>query len=202
MKSVTIEQIMSFGPCSIYTREHIEELRKEVCGRRKRITIQDIMNAPIPAQDKIWLLLREEFFTELQLHQISIWCWEKIARPVWEKYYPEDKRPHEAIRIKKLWLKGKATDEQLNVARKDAWAVENAAWAAENAVWVVAREAARVAAWDTAWDTAWEAARVAAKEAAKEAAWVDGRVAAKEAAWVATWKKILKHINKLGVESK
>ena len=66
MKSVTVKQIMSFGPCSDYTEERIESLREQVCGRRKKITMPDIYNAPISAQDKLWLLLREEFFTELQ----------------------------------------------------------------------------------------------------------------------------------------
>jgi hypothetical protein len=107
---------MSWGQCGNYTRERIEDMRKDICGRRKLITAQDILDAPISDRNKSWVLLHVEFIPERQLHNIAIWCWDKIARPVWEKYYPNDRRPHEAIRIKKLWLEGKANDNELIAA--------------------------------------------------------------------------------------
>jgi hypothetical protein len=116
MKGITVDTIMSWGPCGNYTRERIEDMRKDICGRRKLITAQDILDAPISDRNKSWVLLHVEFIPERQLHNIAIWCWDKIARPVWEKYYPNDRRPHEAIRIKKLWLEGKANDNDLIAA--------------------------------------------------------------------------------------
>jgi hypothetical protein len=50
------------------------------------------------------------------LHEIALWCWDEIARPIWIKYYPNDNRPQEAVTIKKLWLNKKATNEELTVA--------------------------------------------------------------------------------------
>ena len=62
-----------------------------------------------------------------------------------------DPRSVEAIRVKRLWMAGKATDAELD-----------AAW---DAAWDTARDAARDAAWDAAWAAAWDAARAAAWDA-------------------------------------
>ena len=62
-----------------------------------------------------------------------------------------DPRSLEAVRVKRLWLRGEATDKELAAARAAARA---ATWAAWDAAW----DAARAAAWD-AWDAAWDAAR-------------------------------------------
>ena len=156
MKSMTVDGIMNLGPCDGYTRERMEELRKTQCGRRKNITLKDILTSEVPPEDKLWLVLRNEFLTDAELHEIAIWCWEKIARPIWEKHYPDDKSPHEAVRVKKLWMKGKATDDELEAARAAAWTAGDAA------AWAAARDAARAAAraaGDAARDAAWDAAR-------------------------------------------
>jgi len=156
MKSITVDGIMSLGPCDDYTREILEDLRKSQCGRRKKITMKDILTSAVPPEDRLWLVLRNEFLTDKELHEIAIWCWEKIARPIWEKHYPDDKRPHEAVKVKKLWLKGKATDEELDLARDAAWI------AARASAWIAARDAARIAVGD--------AARAAARAAERDAA--------------------------------
>ena len=154
--SVTVDDIMKMNPCDRYTRESIEALRKSVCGRRKRITGLDILDADISRDDKLWLILREDFIPARTLHEIAIWCWEAIAMPIWDKHYADDKRPHEAVRIKRLWLDGKATNEELDAARAAAMDA--------------ARDAARAAAWDTASYAAMDAARAAASYAARAAA--------------------------------
>ena len=146
MKSMTVDGIMNLGPCDGYTRERMEELRKTQCGRRKNITMQDILTSAEPPEYRLWLVLRNEFLTDKELQEIAIWCWEKIARPIWEQHYPDDKRPHKAVRIKKLWLKGNATDDELGAARAAAWDA--------------ARDAAREAAGDAG--DAVDAARAAA----------------------------------------
>ena len=135
-KKFTVQDILDFNPCSSYTEERITELFKQV-GCKKYVTVDKLFKANIPHNDFLWLILRPEFIPETQLHQIAIWCFERIAQPIWEKYYPDDKRPQEAIRIKKLWLKGKSTIEELAAARDAAGA----------AAWDAARDAARAAAW-------------------------------------------------------
>ncbi len=71
-----------------------------------------------------------------------------------------DERSWNAIKVKRAWLKGKATDKELAAARA---AARDAAWAAawDVVVWVVAR--------DAAWDAAWDAAKNAARDAARDA---------------------------------
>ena len=135
---VTVDMIMSWRPCQPdYPRERVEELM----DRKKFVTLKQALNLPIPDIDILWLVLRPEFIADKKLHYLAIWIWEDIARPIWVKYYPEDNRPDEAVRIKKLWLKGKATDAELAAARVAAWgtAGEAAMTAGE-----AAREAGRV----------------------------------------------------------
>jgi hypothetical protein len=189
IKAVTVDDIMSFNPCSEYTREKVEVLRKSVCGRRKKITALDVLKlADIPYKDKCWLVLRPELMEDTDLHAIGLYAAEKIALPIWLKYYPDDNRPAEAIRIKKLWLKGKATDVELaaaiDAARDAAWAA--AEDAARDAAWAAARAAAR----DAAWAAAIDAARAAAWDAARAAAWDAAIDAARDAAWEKIIKKI------------
>ncbi len=101
------------------------------------------------------------------LHEFAIWCaeWEiENNRKIGINPYADSLK---ALQVKRLWLDGKATDEELAAA----WAA--AAWAA--AAWA----AARAAAWDAARAAAWAAARAAARAAAWDAA----RAAAWDAAW-------------------
>ena len=179
----SVQDILDFKPCDRYTENNITRLFKSV-GCKKYITLDKIVKLDITVDDLFWLILRPEFIPEKELHLFAIWCFEKIAQPIWEKYYPNDNRPQEAIRIKKLWLKGKATNEELEAAGEAAWA---AAWAAREAAagaaaWAAARTARTAAA--AAW-AAWEAAGPAVRAAAGEAA----RAAEK--------KQIIKVINKL-----
>ena len=84
---------------------------------------------------------------------------------IFEKAYPDDKRPRRVIETARRYALGAATDEELAAAGA-AWA---AAWAARTAAWA----AARAAAW-AAWDAAGDAG---------DAAW--GAWAAGDAAWAA-----------------
>jgi len=105
--------------------------------------------------------------------------WAEHVLPRFEKAYPGDKRPRQAIRAARDFVAGKITAEQLARARAAARA---AAGAARDAAWAAAGTAARAAA-GAARDAAWAAAGTAAREAAwaaREAAW-----AAWEAAWAA-----------------
>ena len=101
MKTVTVDQIMSWRPCedppNPYTRERIEELRKSVCGERKNISVLDILNTNIPDIDKAWCILRKEFFTEKQLQKIAIFCSKLVL-------HPKDDHPRKAIKAVKNYL--------------------------------------------------------------------------------------------------
>lgn len=101
------------------------------------------------------------------LHEFACRCAEDALRTT----NVDDRRCWEAIETKRRWLRGEATDDQLEAARAAAWASARGA----------AREAAFDAALNAAWASACGAARNAALEAAFDAAWD----AASDAAWVA-----------------
>lgn len=87
----------------------------------------------------------------------------EVAEETLRKHGVTDERSWNAIKVKREWVDGKATNEELEAACSAAWA---AAWdAAGNA----ACSAARAAAWAAAREAAWAAAR----EAARAAAWAD-----------------------------
>ena len=91
------------------------------------------------------------------LHEFACWCAEAGLKREREAGREPDKRSWDAIRVKRRWLRGLASDKELDAARDAAW---DAAWATARA-----RDAARAAAWAAARDAAWAAARDAARDA-------------------------------------
>jgi hypothetical protein len=127
----------------------------------------------IDAEDKIVvskarLVRKVDTWNERTARLFACDCAERVL-PIYEKKYPDDKRPREAIAVSRRYADGKATKEELAAARDAAW---DAARAAAGAA---AGDAARAAAWAAAWD------------AARDAAWAAARAAAWDAAWAAAW---------------
>jgi len=99
---------------------------------------------------------RVENYNDKILRLFACWCAEEVL-PIYEKKYPNDNRPRNAIEVAKRYANGKATKDELAAARTAAW---TAAWdAARDAAWTAAWDAAWDAAWTAAWDAAWDAAR-------------------------------------------
>lgn len=154
-KTITLEQVMSWKPC--YDREKILRLSRG----KTEMTIGEIIDLRfVPAEDKLWLLLKEEIIPARTLHEFAIWC----AETALNRAKVTDERSWNALKVKRLWLDGKATDKELAAAMYTAW------------------DAARAAARAAAWDAAMYAARDAALAAAMDAAWYAARAAAM-AAW-------------------
>ena len=129
-------------------------------------------------EDALWCLqatLPEEAGARDQVARLFACDCAERALPIWEKRYPDDKRPRDAIAVARRYAAGEVDEKELDTARAAARA---AAWAA-----------ARAAAGDTAWDTARAAAWAAAWDAAGAAAGDTARAAAGAAAWAwaATW---------------
>ena len=125
----------------------------------------------IEDDDKIVSSIRRHLIVvdiERTLHKFAIWCAEQALALIDEP----GPRSLEALRVKQLWLDGKATDEELTAARTAAW----------TAAWTAARTAARTAAGDAARTAAGAAARDAARTAARTAAGAAARTAAGAAA--------------------
>lgn len=158
-KLITLDQLMSWEPC--YSEEKILRLSQG----KTEMTVGEILSMRfVSAEDKLWLLLREECIPARILHEFALWC----AETALARAKVTDERSWNALRVKRLWLDGKATDKELQAARDAAW------------------DAARDAAWEAAWGAAryaaWGAARYAARDAANYAAWDAARAAACEAA--------------------
>ena len=120
-----------------------------------------------------WTICR--VFNRKQKIRYAIYAAEQVI-DLYEKEYPDDKRPRNAIESAKAVLKSDTavTRAATRAAAGDARAAAEAAWAAAEAAWA--------AAWD-AGDAAW-AARLAAGAAARAAAWA-ARLAAGDAAGAA-----------------
>ena len=150
---ITIEDLKKWGVC--YDHDKIDKLAKG----RKSITYQEVANLDIPGYDKVWVLIHA--MPDTQKHVFACDCAEHII--------DAKKRPKaaELIRIKRLWVVGKATDEELEEARAAHRAADNAANDA-------AYDASYHAAYDAANDAAYWAAHSAADRAA-EREWQVGR---------------------------
>ena len=96
---------------------------------------------------------------------------------IYEKKYPDDDRPRNAIEAVRKYANGKITREELDAVGDSAWA---AAWAA---VGDAVGTAARAAAWAAAGDSAWAAARDAVGDSAWAVAWNSAWAAVGDSAW-------------------
>jgi hypothetical protein len=120
----------------------------------------DIATTKIAAQRRKHLYVID---AERILHEFALWCATQTLDACVHNGIEVDTRSHEALRIKRLWLDGRATDEELIAAQAAAWDARAAAGAA---AWDAARDAA-----DAAWDAARDAARAVARAVARGSMW-------------------------------
>ena len=134
------------------------------------------------------------------LHEFGCWYAELALL---QAGHEPDPRSWNAIKVKRKWIKGKATDEELDAARDAAWdaeweacyvtsdvALAAASAAARDAAWTAASAAARDAAWTVARVAAIDAARVITTAAARAAVSVTASDAVWGAAWAAGWDAV------------
>ena len=130
-KYVTVDQFIKFGPC--YGADGV----RDIAGKKKRFTAMDVLKMEdIPAADRLWAVLREEFIDAPILHEFACLCAENALKLVDKP----DPRSVSAIETKRRWLRGDATDEELEAASAAASAAARADASA------AARAAARAAA--------------------------------------------------------
>ena len=131
IKEITPELILSFSPCEQYNT--VEKIIAATDKNWPKTPLQICnLSDNVSAVDTLWLLLRPEVISETDLHELA--C--KFAETALQ--FTNDLRCREVIEVKRRWLQGKSTDEELEAAE--------AAWsAAEAAAWSAARAAARAA---------------------------------------------------------
>ena len=133
MKTVTVEQFKSFRPCWLETAEGRKRFAR-ISAIRNEWTALEVLNLPyVPAQDKLWSVLREEFIKAPILHEFACRCAEYALSFVKNP----DPRSIAAIEAKRKWLRGEITDTELYAARDAAWyAAKAATWSDEcNTTW-------------------------------------------------------------------
>ena len=139
MKQFTIDDLRKFNPCY----DPAKYLPEDWKG-----TVIDILNVTdCPANDRLWVVLRNEFMTDKQLRLFAVWC----ARQALSIPGNESEVCSNTCDVAERYANGDATDEEL--------------------------AAASAAAWDAAWDAARDAARAAARAAASAAASAAARAA-------------------------
>jgi hypothetical protein len=149
---ITREQLRRWGAC--YEDERIAALVPEA-----GLTPLEVANLYIPAEDRLWVLLRKDIIPARELRLLVCdWAEAACRAAGWN-----DARSLEAIAVARRFALGEASEAELAEARSAAW---SAAWAWSAAA---ARSAAlSAAAWSPRW--AWAAAWAAA-EAEAPAAW-------------------------------
>lgn len=150
LKTITLDQFMYFQPC--YDKARIQE----IAGNKKDWNALDILALNIPAKDRFWSVLREEFIDAPILHEFACQCAEEAFKAIDEP----DPRSVNAVKTKRKWLKGAASDSELGEAASEAWCIVGTANDA-NADESDAAVYAAATTWTGPRDTAWDAARVA-----------------------------------------
>jgi len=95
------------------------------------------------------------------LHEFANWCAEGALDTERLAGREPDRRSVEVLAVKRRWLDGQATDEELSYVRGAAWdAVQELRVATREAVWVAAQDAA----WAATREAVWVAARAVARQ--------------------------------------
>ncbi len=147
MKQITLQQIRDLSPCY----DPKKYLPENWAG-----TVIDILNVEdCPANDRLWVVLREDFIDAKKLRLFAVWC----AREALKLIDKPDQRSIEACNVAERYANGEATDDELSAAYSAAYS------AARSAAYYAARDAARSAAYSAADFAADFAARSAARSA-------------------------------------
>jgi hypothetical protein len=158
-KKITYADIKALNPCY----DPIKYIPVTYKGTLKQI----LKLKNVPAKDRLWVAVREQYLTLKQIHAYGLAC----ARL--SEQYSTDARVKQCNDVVERYLAGKATADELWVAELAAWSAARSAaesaWSMRSAAWaaaVVAESAAGSAAWSArvAAESAWAAAGSAAEE--------------------------------------
>ena len=131
---LTLEQLKELKPCTEGFKWYASNIKTE--------NIEEILT--ILSNHRWdwcrWLFVR--LLNDRSNRLLAIYCAELVL-PLFEKNYPDDNRPREAIEATKLYLEGKITPEELGLKRRAAYAAY--AYAAADAAYAAADAAAAAA---------------------------------------------------------
>jgi hypothetical protein len=151
MKSVTVDEVLAMKPCSDYTRERVEQL----WSGRGALSVVEILDLDIPAEDRLWAVLREEVLGTELYRAFGHACADRAV---------ERHALHCGIPKVEQWAARWLSGEDRT---------EDSAWNAWSCAWSCARDAAlgcATATW-AATGAAHEASAVASAAGATELEW-------------------------------
>lgn len=157
MKTITYEDFVSFEPCWLTddgTRiKHASQLARYRKMRDEWSALDILRLDEVDAEDRLWLVLREELIDAPILHEFACRCAERAL----DRIDKPDARSVAAIEAKRKWLLGEISDDAMD-AERDA-ALDAARAAERAAAWAAERAAAMAAKWAAAMASAWTAER-------------------------------------------
>ena len=129
---ITIKKLISWGAC--YYENELKEFKKNL-KIKYGVTPLEFAELDIKTEDKIWTLLRPEIIPEKELHLLGCTFAEdalKLERKNGREPHPDS---WDAIKVKRKWVAGKATEEELKSAESAALsAAESARSAVEKKI--------------------------------------------------------------------
>lgn len=114
---VTLDEFLKFEPCWLDDEQGRRRLRyyaRKLGGSADALEILALRR--IPAEDRLWAVLRAEFIPDRILHEFACRC----AEDALSRIDNPDPRSINAIAVKRRWIAGEATDEELAAARAAA----------------------------------------------------------------------------------
>lgn len=137
----TLAAIRANGPCAEGWALLLKNLKAEPSDDRE-VSLLEILDSNGP-WDCVWAFRAVDGFDREK--RLTGCYMARCVLPLYEKRYPDDKRPRNAVETAERFAKGNATGKELAAAADAAW------------------DAAGAAAWGTARDAAQAAARAAAR---------------------------------------
>lgn len=169
MKTITYEDFVSFNPCWLTDDEERDEHADQLAGyraMRDEWSALDILRLDeVDAEDRLWLVLREELIDAPILHEFACRCADRALARI----EMPDSRSVEAIEAKRKLMRGEISDDAVAAESDAARAEEMIAEMAEAFV------AAKAAAWVAERAASWAAACAAERAASMDAAWAAER---------------------------
>jgi hypothetical protein len=124
MKTVTLKDVIGFGPCWLTEPNGRERVEEALAGRKQWSALDCINDLPgrgVSAKDILWLILREALIDATTLHSLACDFAQVAVDRYWKPKYPNDARPQNAIDTKRRWIRGEATQAEVKVAASAAY---------------------------------------------------------------------------------
>ena len=123
MLMATIDDLLSWQPCDdVWTSEKI----LAAAGDKTVWTALDVLALEdVSPGDRLWVVLRKELIEEVVLWELACQFAEHVL-PCYERVYPGDFRPRDAIAKRRLWIDSAEDPAAARAAAAAAWAAGEA----------------------------------------------------------------------------